>query len=145
MLVILQNRVTPEVSDKGHGNMGRLSPYARQVRQRLAQRPLCLPCRFESRTRQVPEQGAYSPRTGKTHGADETGEGKRGTFQGVERQVLRSGVHGWDDSRPCTGQRGSLLRRGQCITSLRRTVRILPQTGYAGILRTDRKQEGRDR
>ena len=107
--------------------------------------PLCLPCRFESRTRQVPEQGAYSPRTGKTHGADETGEGKRGTFQGVERQVLRSGVHGWDDSRPCTGQRGSLLRRGQCITSLRRTVRILPQTGYAGILRTDRKQEGRDR
>lgn len=48
-----KNRVTPEVSDKRHGNMDRLSPYARQVRQRLAQRPLCLPCRFESRTRQV--------------------------------------------------------------------------------------------
>ena len=55
------------------------------------------------------------------------------------------GLEFTDDSRPCTGQRGSLLRRGQCITSLRRTVRILPQTGYAGILRTDRKQEGRDR
>ena len=125
--------------------MDRLSPYARQVRQRLAQRPLCLPCRFESRTRQVPEQGAYSPRAEKTHGADETGKGKRGTFQGVERQVLRSGVHGRDDSRPCAGQRGSLLRRGQCVASLRRTVRVLPQAEYAGILRTDRKQEGRDR
>jgi len=53
--------------------------------------------------------------------------------------------HGRDDSRPCAGQRGSLLRRGQCVASLRRTVRVSPQAEYAGILRTDRKQEGRDR
>ena len=44
-----KNRVTPEVSDNGHGNMGGLSSYARQMRQGLAQRPLCLPRRFENR------------------------------------------------------------------------------------------------